>query len=72
MQHDELIVFRHDEVLLYVVRALCISHRLGGERVLGQVTTGTAMCNDQFPRSYCLRFGFRIAGRGSTSNECQY
>ncbi len=63
VQNDEFIVARHHEILLDIVRALSVSHRFCGHRMLRQIAARTAVRdNEPIVTGRHLRRLFRARG----------
>ncbi|GDE53826.1 hypothetical protein HmCmsJML295_00303 [Escherichia coli] len=48
MQNNQIVVFGHHQILFQIIRSLRIRHRFCWQRMLRQISTGTAMGDDYF------------------------
>ncbi len=48
MQNNQMVVFGHHQILFQIIRSLRIRHRFCWQRMLRQISTGTAMGDDYF------------------------
>ncbi len=48
VQDNQLVILRHHQILLQIIRALRIGHRFCRQRMLRQIAAGTAVGDDNF------------------------